>query len=234
MQMTDSPNTSRGQMIAQMAQLAQRRQAQQPMSYVSPSQREAAIRSGGGDVSASAQKYALQRLGQFEQVANQVGGQFQGLFPHSDMNYTDPSQSYRQASALFSQFAKQQGVNDPRQLLLQMLQHAQAADGRTGQLLGAGAAAGLGAGVGGAAPAQMASLRAQTNTSPSAAVGGVAGGGGSPSAYMGGGVMSPIIAALVRRQVGGPVLGSTGLSYGSPSALYGANSYGSPSALYGG
>lgn len=102
-----------------------------PAAYVSPTMRERMIRSQGPQdgmspelrLRASANGYANKRLGQFDKIGSQVGGDFADQLGSTDRS--DPAAAYRALSALFSQFSQSQGMADPRALLRMLLGHAQ-------------------------------------------------------------------------------------------------------------
>lgn len=99
---------------------ADSRQSGQFAGYVDPGQREAQLRASGGNVGASANDYATKRLQQFAQIASNVGGEFQDMF-RQGVPGGDAAGQYRRASGLFSQYAQQKGIADPRMLLQSLL-----------------------------------------------------------------------------------------------------------------
>lgn len=107
-------------------------QAAPPAPYVNPSARIAQQMAGlqqmgipqgvqQGAVAQQASNYAQRRLAQLRRIAFQLPPELQAQLAQADG--LDPAEAWRQISGSFANFARGQGVADPRQMLVNRQGH---------------------------------------------------------------------------------------------------------------
>lgn len=139
----DDPGAGRPSMRDHLVMaLTRARKKTDPTPYARPGQNEQAFLGGmdpnmlaalgGRDKALQSERsrYAEQQLGKYGKAADMLGGSFNEAFDSQDMS--DPIAAFKALSGLFTQTSRDQGVDDPRVLLRQLLAEFQGAQAPAG------------------------------------------------------------------------------------------------------
>jgi len=132
--------TGTGALPAALAAALGIQSSQPPAAYITPTVQQARTRAAlqedglepdhvDAEMRRRAEAFARQQLAKYKAIAAMIGGDFEGLFGGMS---DDPREAYKNVSGAFANYAKGQGVNDPRILLRQLLMRAGMGGGAPG------------------------------------------------------------------------------------------------------